>query len=484
MSTIQAFIKDFTHILAAAHCTDPTAYRDNVQLGLIQLFSHSVRSDYYARQLLYRDFNESDNFIIAEFYIDDVLWLRCLQVANTSKAKPSNAHLLLTRLCALNADSSWRGVMIHRSAQPDFMPSVLASFRRTAEALAKHDKPIEQYSEVAKRRQAEFGDFYLTLAHSGAKVPAELSLHVIFSCCPQPLVKNFTEDGEFTQRFGSTVEHLNERYALLRSCGLDPKTWIDDKVSIQQLRELKALRKLAKQSEAWLDNRPVLAYRAAFPVLQEQLYQLKILKKLAKSGADNELKADYLEVIALFQQHLRKLKNLPKLDEQMPAWIDVRLETFYRKILVQLQETAKKSKKKPVASFATFEQWLASDIGAVMTASPLEDWQSCPQSDDPTDEWISLEDEEIEDTELKKTACFASLVDLFPKAFSPVMAYLFAHLLDKPNWKLMVADDTRLAVLLAREPRYQGLQGASLAEQLWQDAEKLVTKKLIGKRRL
>jgi hypothetical protein len=228
------------------------------------------------------------------------------------------------------------------------------------------------------------------------------------------LVKDFTEDGEFTQRFGSTVEHLNERYALLRSCGLDPKTWLDDKVSIQQLRELKALRKSAKQSEAWLDNRLVTAYRAAFEVLQAQSTK----------------------------------------------------------------------KKKTVASFATFEQWLSSDIGAVMIASPLDDWQSCPQSDDPTDEWISLEDEEIEDAELKKTACFASLVDLFPKAFSPVMAYLFAHLLDKPNWKLMVADDTRLAVLLAREPRYQGLQGASLAEQLWQDAEKLATKKLIGKRRL
>jgi hypothetical protein len=66
------------------------------------------------------------------------------------------------------------------------------------------------------------------------------------------------------------LDALNERYTLLRSCGLDPEVWHDrDEPSIARLRDMKQLRKPAEEMlRLGIEEDNVDAYRRAFNQLK------------------------------------------------------------------------------------------------------------------------------------------------------------------------------------------------------------------------
>lgn len=444
MSTIQTFIEDFLTVLEAANCDDPATFRDRVQIGLLQLFNQPHRRLYYQQRLLFRDFNAqplhyqalavSDAVV---FYVDEVLWVRRLQLANHLLANPSNAHLLLARLCALHANSRWQTAHIQRYAQPDFIPTTFASFRATAAALAQHDQAADyDYSDVAMRREKEFGALYLCLEHSGAKVPAELSLAAIFSCCPQPLSPQFSQDSEVKKRLGSTVEHLNERYALLRACGLNPQQWLYKEVSDGQLRELKALREVARNTKAWADAAVEKAYREAFAALQPQSAK----KKQTVASFKNYSEWSFSEVgEAMCQEPLLT----PSMDRNHHPDDETPNDEISDEILAMLSVTGHRQHYPSVPPEAYTE---------------------------------NLDDDEFTQP---FHGGFGSLVELYPEVFTDVMAYLFWFFLDESDWRERVDDDAQFARLLAQDPDFKGLSGKKLTNRLWQAAEQLAAKHFI-----
>ena len=73
----------------------------------------------------------------------------------------------------------------------------------------------------------------------------EMSLWDTFAATPTPLDKPF--DREIKKQLQSVIDALNKKYALLRSCGLEPEDWLDrESLTIAKLKDLKCLRKTAK----------------------------------------------------------------------------------------------------------------------------------------------------------------------------------------------------------------------------------------------
>jgi hypothetical protein len=455
MSIIQIFIKDLISVLDSARCNDAHKFRGRIYKGLLLLLTQSERRNVYKHYLLFRDFaaqqalgakhHEEGSRGIPEavsFYITDVLWSRRLQLANHLKAQPGNAHLLFARLCALNENAAWQGATIARYQAPAFATTHLL-LHAVAPSLAQlcHDLGAN-YSKVSAERRASFGAFYLTLHNGGVEMPEELSLDNVFSCCPLPLRANFSQDAEFIRRFSSTVEHLNERYALLRSCGLMPQQWLgrEDKenLSISQLRELKALRKLASQSEAWLDGNVDQAYKQAF----EALLKTSSTKKPKVAG------------FASFKD-----------------WQDSEVA----QTLLSAHYFSATAFNKPVTQDSPGE---LNDVETSASNDVEEDDNDNLDAELTDFTPLYTDDLAFDDPELEPAKSFSVLVELFPEVFkpAPVMQYLFAHLLDNDNWRLQITTDTRFAALIANHPRYQPLSAEKLGERLWQDVEKFIIK--------
>lgn len=547
MSISQNFVNDFIKMLEEADVAETKNFRDRVLIGLLLVFTRSNKSNYYKRHLLYRNFYQSQNTVKrqfnsfeieipeeAKFYIDDVLWLRRLLLTNNLLDKPGNTHLLLAHLCHLNTDNYWQDAVIKRNKNPEYIDTLLPEFRRIADILKEQEQiACTSYSEVAKRRQQESGDFYLTLAASGVKVASELSLDNIFASCPQPINPDYTKDPEFKRLFSTIVEHLNARYSLLRSCGLEPETWMDKNVSIQQLRELNGLRGLARLTTAWINNKTEAAYREVFPVFQEQLHQSQLINKIAKDQRqqnpafkNKEHATVYKEVFDLLRKQLRKQHSLLPQSEAMPNWVDryivyiadqfgfdySRVKEIYKQVLFmineELLENPKVTAKKPVAKFISYEAFAEDEIGIAMLTNNLPAFRDTPdngyrikkpenefeESIKPEYEFELPEDTELEDDileqtetsdvqffdepELKHKPYFATLVEFFPENFSPVMAYFFNYILDQHEWRSVIETDQKFMAKLAKDPEYAGLTGKGLCNKLWREAQKLIERNM------
>jgi hypothetical protein len=109
-----------------------------------------------------------------------------------------------------------------------------------------------------------------------AEVPEEMALFEVLEALPLPLMPDFAEDPELQRMLVRVLDALNERYTLLRSCGLDPELWHDrDEPSIARLREMKQLRKPAEEMmRLGIEDDNVDAYRRAFNQLKGREKQL------------------------------------------------------------------------------------------------------------------------------------------------------------------------------------------------------------------
>jgi hypothetical protein len=258
MNVIYPFSQDCIELLQQLNHTKQLSL-ERLYIALVLLFCHSAKKQYYAHNLLYRTDNISTTTIIngieindeVLFYLNDIILYRPLQLANHLKDEPNNAHKLLSRFCYLHSDNYWQTVTVARYANPVFIESHQLSFKQLQRDLKKLTWQKTEQSD-------KYGAIYLSVAQSGIKLPEALCLAHIIEVCPKPLKTDFQHDELFKQLFHRVLEHLNERYSLLRSCGLTPQLWLNKNVlikkeskplSIDQLRELKQLRELAMQKD-------------------------------------------------------------------------------------------------------------------------------------------------------------------------------------------------------------------------------------------
>ncbi|MEQ1546686.1 hypothetical protein [Methyloglobulus sp.] len=462
------------------------------------------------------------------FFIDDVIWFNVLKLANNLGASPGNAQLLFTRLCALHVDKVWQEVSILRTKKPNsYAENIIPSIRKTSTRLKSLcDENEPSYGEVAQRRKLELGDFYLNLNSNDIKLPSELSLDNIFYCCPQPLQQNYYQDEEFKKRLTKVLEHSNERYSLFRSCGLNPQEWYHRDVSIQELRELKALRTLAKtlHSKPRQDgNIPDYAlgeehYAAVFAWVPEYLRLMTALNKLKKAPPnwvkEEDVTEKFAKAIALLDKQLRDLAYLQMISEQKQLEVEPSLKTVYNRLVVQLHRQPALKQKAKVARFVTFDQWRDNEIGMAMLNNihfvdidtlnePAFDYEEdeLQETDFPEDvETIEsnsafvgdtesdiayVEDDQKESAqfkfdnpELAYKPCFKILVKEFPKLFDPMMAFFFSSMLDDPHWRSSIETNIEFKKLQVDNLRYKHLQGEALHDQLFEDAEVLIANNL------
>jgi hypothetical protein len=258
---------------------------DRDRLHIAVLLTLSRKS--YVDNLLYRDFRldresqwyswtlpDGGEARIHEqsiVYLDKVLSRRP-RLARRLRDEPGNMHLLLWRLCRHGpAKHGWRVTEIRRDLTlsdrgdaPDFVDHL------AAELAAQRARLGDAYSDESKRRRQEYGPLWLIRGDCSAEVPEEMSLFEVLDALPLPLDEAFVEDTEVQRILVRVMDALNERYMLLRACGLNPEVWHDrDEPSIARLREMKQLRKPAEELlRLGIETDNADAYRRTFDGLK------------------------------------------------------------------------------------------------------------------------------------------------------------------------------------------------------------------------
>ena len=257
--------------------------QDRLYLGLLLTLSRKT----YVNSLLYRDFsstNDSQWYSLpmpdgseANVHEQSVTYLqhvlsRRLRLARRLQHEPGNMHLLLGAFCRFGpAEHGWKNTEVKRDLKLEAADQ-LSDFRnplgRTLAALCK--SLGDDYSPESERRREQYGPLWLIRAPSVAEVPEEISLFEIAEAVPVPLDDAFSADSDLQRLIARVMDALNERYMLLRGCGLNPMFWHDrDDPSISRLRELKHLRQDADELlRLGIETSNVEAYERCFNELK------------------------------------------------------------------------------------------------------------------------------------------------------------------------------------------------------------------------
>jgi hypothetical protein len=236
---------------------------DRNRLHIAVLLTLSRKS--YVDNLLYRDFRldresqwyswtlpgggEARVHEQSIVYLEKVLSRRP-RLARSLRHEPGNMHLLLWLLCRHGpAEHGWRVTEIRRDLTRAASRDAPAFVDHLAlELAAQRARLGEAYSDESRRRREEYGPIWLIRGDCSAELPEEISLFEVLDALPLPLDEAFVEDAEVQRMLVRVMDALNERYMLLRACGLDPEVWHDrDEPSIARLREMKQLRKPAEE---------------------------------------------------------------------------------------------------------------------------------------------------------------------------------------------------------------------------------------------
>jgi hypothetical protein len=257
--------------------------RDRLHLAVLLTLSRNI----YVVNLLYRDFRldrdsqwydwtlpDGSRTRVSEqglVYLHKVLSRRP-RLARRLREEPGNMHYLLHLLSRHGLpEYGWAGAEIRRDASleakgeaPDFLEPL------ALELAAQRERLGTDYSDESKRRREQYGPIWLIRGDCSAEVPEELSLFEVLDAAPLPLVAAFARDHQLQRMLARVMDSLNERYMLLRSCGLDPEAWHDrDEPSIARLREMKQLRKPAEELlRLSIEDDQVDAYRRAYNELK------------------------------------------------------------------------------------------------------------------------------------------------------------------------------------------------------------------------
>lgn len=252
------------------------------------------RANPYLNGLLFRDYRQDSQYheySLGEYgclrlhpeacrYVDEVLLLRRLELARSIGKNPTNMHRLLEYFCRQSraedgrqssdqGGSHWRGTEIRREI--DGAPREEAWFGPVADALRAQIKELgDKLSKVSYNRRAADGPYWLHAGPCSERVGEELNLWEVLVIVPKPLGPGFSLDSGFRQLLKAVVGSLNTRYRLLRGCGLVPEDWLHrDEPSMDHLKDLAQLRKLAWSSPDWLEGRREEAFAQAFAALRQ-----------------------------------------------------------------------------------------------------------------------------------------------------------------------------------------------------------------------
>jgi hypothetical protein len=253
--------------------------QDRLYLGLLLTLSRKT----YVSKLLYRDYSidretqwyslpmpDGSEVKVHEqsvAYLQHVL-SRKPKLARRLQHEPGNMHLLLGALCRFGpTDKGWASAEVKRDQQLekfDQAPDFYIPLGRTLATLCK--SLGTDYSPESTRRREQYGPLWLIRDLCTAEVPEEMSLFDVAEAVPVPLDGTFTSDPELQRLIVRVMDALNERYMLLRACGLNPGYWHDrDEPSIARLREMKRLRQAADELlRLGIEESNAQAYRRTF----------------------------------------------------------------------------------------------------------------------------------------------------------------------------------------------------------------------------
>lgn len=207
----------------------------------------------------------------AESYLAQVLCRR-LTLANNLMDRPTNMHTLLGLLAAHGpTGQGWSKVQVARAAIPPATALAPPYFARIARTLAAQVRRLTQYGGISARRRADYGPIWLTIPGCAAELAEELTLWDCLAALPVPVERDLDEASQ--HQLVRVLESLNEKYGLLRSCGLDPDQWHEAPgLSVDRLKKLHSLRKQAITLLVRAPNggavAPETAYAKAFEALQ------------------------------------------------------------------------------------------------------------------------------------------------------------------------------------------------------------------------
>ncbi len=265
--------------LAERYLTKAPLNRDGYYLAILLTLSKRLYTD----QLLYRDFRiagdqqwhryklpDNTSAKVHEqsiVYLHQVL-MRRLRLARRLKHEPGNMHLLLAQLARFGTtDDSWPQVELRRDTALEANHDAADFCETLANALSmQRDALGDDFGDEARRRRDEYGPLWLIRPPQVAEMPEEMSWFDVIDAAPVPLAAGVTAHVDTQRLVVRVLDSLNERYTLLRSCGLDPERWHErDTPAIAKLRDLKRLR---SQAEDYLrqsiEDEAVSAYRQAF----------------------------------------------------------------------------------------------------------------------------------------------------------------------------------------------------------------------------
>ncbi len=265
--------------LLDSHLAQSPLDRDRYCLAILLTLSRKL----YVGQLLYRDFRAAGDQQWHRYtlpggksvkvheqsviYLQQVL-MRRLKLARRLKHEPGNMHLLLAQLARFGpVAGGWSEVGLGRNAGRKASEHAEDFREPLANALAAQRRALgDGFGDEARRRREEYGPLWLTRREDAAEMPEEMSWFDVVDAAPVPLEDGFVADPETQRLVVRVLDSLNERYTLLRSCGLDPERWHErDTPAIAKLRDMKRLR---SQAEDYLrqsiEDDTVSAYRRAF----------------------------------------------------------------------------------------------------------------------------------------------------------------------------------------------------------------------------
>ncbi len=248
----------------------------------------------YRDKLLFRDFSQKPSDLLEDYmipdgstkklhieaiyYTQDVLAKR-LTIVSKHKSLPNNLHLLLLMLFRCSEDDNWLRTRIKRKKTSTCINDLY--FKRTANKLKRQCKQLQKVGAVSKNYREKYGMFHFISGNNSAELVEEISLFDVIEAVPTPLKKSITKFPLITNEtkkqhwYFRLLEHillsLNEKYALLRSCGLPPFYWHESGLSVSKLRALKQLKKMADLHQIngqQKDN--YSAYQQAFLTMQNE----------------------------------------------------------------------------------------------------------------------------------------------------------------------------------------------------------------------
>ncbi len=255
------------HLMDESFDMSDANQRDALHLRILLLLS---RAD-YVNQLLFRDYGKTEAQVWhrmpsshssmpqgtsrrihdqAITYLFKVL-SRALTLAQNRKDKPTNMHVLLQYLCRFGFPPFWVEAQLKRDPKIRSSEGGERSFQRTAKIFELLiQKSSRSVSAIALRRRLEYGPYWLLANESSAEVPEEISLFDVLKAMPVPIDPVFVDDDNIQKVFARILDALNERYMLLRACGLDPELWLDrEGPSIAVLKDMAKLRRCTEKKQ-------------------------------------------------------------------------------------------------------------------------------------------------------------------------------------------------------------------------------------------